>query len=818
MKLTLFGISPENFLERAFINSSGDFGPEVVSTSTTRIVVRSEASGQFTHLIGSDLPLDPENNDLTGRLSRIDFFNSAKQLVGRIEQIDWAFEEFVDASIEAIEQGDVDRLGALLNARGLIDVDLTPAGGDTIINLTPYGVTVPVHTVGSTFNDSTTGSDADDHFRGNSGNDSLFGMGGFDRLFGGPGDDLLNPGFNNGRDDHITPGIGNDIVDFQDVTENSYATLLHDDLTGPITLKLDSASGSARVLKGADGITTLDSVSSILEAYGLAIFGTESNDRFEVNLAERQFLSLFGGKGADVFEINGSTSPDALVRINYNGSGSDGQTGISANLITGEIDDGLGSIDTLNVNGVNGALELRGSDFNDSILGSDADERFILRGGNDSLNAGDGWDLLRYDRGTTKTTAPIKVDFERGTVTGEWQGTAFTDTFTGIEEVRGTRNHGDRFYGYETQLTEIWLDGKGGDDILAGSGFQVSHDTEAAATVYRLYRATLDRAPDRMGHKNWAERIANADRTLAEAADGFLKSPEFKATYGNATNTEFVNLLYQNVLGRAADAKGLARWTGDLDSGVSRAEVVLGFSQSGEFRQTTASEARQAAENHVVANWADDVFRLYQATLGRDPDQNGLINWSTRLADGMELTQVIGGFVKSAEFKATYGTTTNAEFVTLLYNNVLGREPDTQGLTNWTTRLESGEMSREDVVRGFSQSGEFRAASKPGFTQWMIDNGQASTLEGGTGNDVLFSGFGADQFIINANDDGHDHIHGLEEWDMISMHDFHYVDSTEVIEHMTEVNGDIVFDNGTTSFTIHDTTIAELEAWDNIYL
>ncbi|MEM8823822.1 MAG: DUF4214 domain-containing protein, partial [Pseudomonadota bacterium] len=59
---------------------------------------------------------------------------------------------------------------------------------------------------------------------------------------------------------------------------------------------------------------------------------------------------------------------------------------------------------------------------------------------------------------------------------------------------------------------------------------------------------------------------------------------------GGLDDNAFVNLLYNNVLGRDADAGGLARWTGDLASGVSREAVVLGFSQSPEFIAGTAAE------------------------------------------------------------------------------------------------------------------------------------------------------------------------------------------------------------------------------------
>lgn len=76
-----------------------------------------------------------------------------------------------------------------------------------------------------------------------------------------------------------------------------------------------------------------------------------------------------------------------------------------------------------------------------------------------------------------------------------------------------------------------------------------------------------------------------ADR--ADVLKGFTGSKEFKQTYGALDDGSFVELLYQNVLGRAADANGPAAWVSELESGSSRAEVVLGFSNSGEYQART---------------------------------------------------------------------------------------------------------------------------------------------------------------------------------------------------------------------------------------
>jgi hypothetical protein len=110
---------------------------------------------------------------------------------------------------------------------------------------------------------------------------------------------------------------------------------------------------------------------------------------------------------------------------------------------------------------------------------------------------------------------------------------------------------------------------------------------ETAARIARLYWGTLDRAPDAGGLATWTNQQKMGVQTLSQAAGSFVGSPEFQATYGNLNNSQFVTRLYQNALDRAPDAGGLAHWTGLLNAGMPRADVVLGFTESSEHQIKT---------------------------------------------------------------------------------------------------------------------------------------------------------------------------------------------------------------------------------------
>jgi hypothetical protein len=72
--------------------------------------------------------------------------------------------------------------------------------------------------------------------------------------------------------------------------------------------------------------------------------------------------------------------------------------------------------------------------------------------------------------------------------------------------------------------------------------------------------------------------------SLVDISDAFAGSPEFNLRYGALNSTAFVTLVYKNVLDRAPDAGGLQASVDFLGRGARRGEVMLGFSESPEFK------------------------------------------------------------------------------------------------------------------------------------------------------------------------------------------------------------------------------------------
>lgn len=103
-----------------------------------------------------------------------------------------------------------------------------------------------------------------------------------------------------------------------------------------------------------------------------------------------------------------------------------------------------------------------------------------------------------------------------------------------------------------------------------------------------LYQAALDRRPDQGGLNYFVDNL-EAGQSLQDIANSFYLAAEFRGQFERFDNASYVDQLYVNVLGRAADQAGLAYWLVDIEqNGRSHADVLVSFAQSAENRAAAA--------------------------------------------------------------------------------------------------------------------------------------------------------------------------------------------------------------------------------------
>jgi PKD repeat protein len=199
------------------------------------------------------------------------------------------------------------------------------------------------------------------------------------------------------------------------------------------------------------------------------------------------------------------------------------------------------------------------------------------------------------------------------------------------------------------------------------------------------YANILQRPADAVGLSTWVNFLAQGGTELQLQAQ-LLGSGEFFSNQGGGTNSGFLNALYQNVLSRPIDATGLQTWTQALTNGMSRTAIATALLNSPESD-------------------ADQVQALYQRFLSRAADPAGLNLFVTALEQGTSIDQVIATIVASSEF-APYQSQL---YLAQLYNDLLHRTADAGGLAQFTTALENGTATRQQVVQAILGSSEYQS-------------------------------------------------------------------------------------------------------------
>jgi hypothetical protein len=222
------------------------------------------------------------------------------------------------------------------------------------------------------------------------------------------------------------------------------------------------------------------------------------------------------------------------------------------------------------------------------------------------------------------------------------------------------------------QFTKAWT-------VPTSAAFVDDTAEENYTYVYRV------RASNKDGHSPWS------DEFIAKR-DPF--APNEYAMFFDAE--EFVTRQYQDFLGRAPGFGELQTASLGLENGTWT---------TGKLIDQLVHRPERAHRHQII--------RLYNAYFDRTADVEGLDYWSDQLTTkGKSINTVSNSFAASPEFKTMYGNLTNGQFVTLVYQNVLDRDPSASDLAYWKGQLDQGKVNRGKVMTQFSESAEYKALSR----------------------------------------------------------------------------------------------------------
>jgi hypothetical protein len=348
----------------------------------------------------------------------------------------------------------------------------------------------------------------------------------------------------------------------------------------------------------------------------------EADEGFAVRLSDPSVGLAIGAAGAATAAILDDDLPVA--------TGSDGADVFAHPAGQGRAYEGLGGRDVLDFGG-QGFRGVLGAPLPDgAFLSAAAGNRAVLRGVEEARfadgrlvmdDADPAAQVVRlYEAALDRLPDQSGLNFWIGAVQGGQPLSALASGFLGSPEFAsrfgGAADNGafvDRLYlnvlgrAGEAEGRAFWagtLDGGVGTraDVLAAFSESAENKAgtaalvragiwdrgEAAAEVARLYDTVFGRLPDAQGLAYWKGALEGGTATRAQMADAFTGSAEFRAKYDDLDNWDFADVLYWNSLNRPAGRPELLYWEGLLDGGMSRAAVVLAFSESAEHVALTA--------------------------------------------------------------------------------------------------------------------------------------------------------------------------------------------------------------------------------------
>tara|TARA_R100000655_G_scaffold1893_3_gene7089 strand:- start:1938 stop:4625 length:2688 start_codon:yes stop_codon:yes gene_type:complete len=284
-------------------------------------------------------------------------------------------------------------------------------------------------------------------------------------------------------------------------------------------------------------------------------------------------------------------------------------------------------------------------------------------------------------------------------------------------------------------------------------------EADATAFLNQVYREELGRGPDEEGLQYWKDQITSGNQTQEDVLANIRRSDEYQENQqdievqeevGNADDVTFnnanaggedfnnlyndtftaatgggqaesndddptvglpyippgsdqekanqINQIYRDVLERDSDNEGANYWLEELKSG----------------RQTLDDIRANISRSDEAANLESNkafIEEQYQSGLDRgtqdnvsdaaDPYGGGMGYWLKDLATGQSREDVAANIRRSDEFS------TQAEnYLDNLYENILERDPDDEGLQYWKEQLTSGNQTRQEVEANINRSDE----------------------------------------------------------------------------------------------------------------
>lgn len=381
--------------------------------------------------------------------------------------------------------------------------------------------------------------------------------------------------------------------------------------------------------------------------------------------------------------------------------------------------------------GGSGDDNIRANDAGDNLSGGDGSDFFYLGSGRDSVNGGNGEDKVSFTGISTNYQISRSGD---GFIVQNRTNTNDVDTITGVEsfifsdnvEIRASAVGGniapvvtsplsDVYAGagkaFNLNISSAFSDANVGD-VLHYSALQTNGLALPGWLQFNGSTGTFSGTPTANQLGNVFVNVSAIDNSNSSVSSSFHISPV--ANYGTQfTNTAGAdNFTGTSALDNAIYNGNRANFTIRSTTGTGvNLNSSYSITQGGVSDTLVGVDRIKFADATValdISGHGGQAYGLYQAAFNRTPDLDGLGYWISELDKGVRLIDVTRTFISSQEFVNTYSTLNNADYVNLVYVNVLKRNADAGGSEFWQHDLNLGRIDRGSMLLLFVTSAEFQ--------------------------------------------------------------------------------------------------------------
>jgi Ca2+-binding RTX toxin-like protein len=470
--------------------------------------------------------------------------------------------------------------------------------------------------IGTNEADTLLGSSVDNEFQGFAGNDVIDGRGGFDTvLYGGNfngGGNTFSPVGSfpivRGVTVNLTTGQATDAwfgTDTLTSIEAVVGTNFADDLTGIV-----QADGSRTLLRGLGGSDTLRGTGtdrSITANY------LGDGARVLVNLAATD-ETLAGTFVAAGTARDGTGAIDTIISIQSVRGSAFNDIIVGTDLA--DRLEGEGGNDT--IFGRAGGDQVRGNAGNDTLFGEDGDDSVQGGAGVDTASGGNGYDNLRFD--TANATQGAVASLTTGLVIDEFGNSETIGAVNDFEMLVGS-NLADILEGKALAGEIVQLEGRGGDDLLrAGSGSSAGvvayYAFDPAGIVADLTLAT-GQVTDGFGN---TDTLVGVGGVRGSRFDDLITGNDSDNWFRGEGGNDVINglggfdiLSYSNFASNSVQTSGiimaLADGAGSVIDGLGGIDTVSGIEQVNGSQLADLITFSGTQGMTIVGNAGDDVIQ-----------------------------------------------------------------------------------------------------------------------------------------------------------------------------------------------------------------